>query len=323
MKIKIKKTLKEMYAGGIPAGAGTAYTGPSLGASYTGEVSPHILSVGKFIEKVIKFSKMIERENPSLSIRMQELGAELEKWETQRKLAKQISRPIQDETPTAEPYDGLKYARLEEAFTKIIKEEIQTVLGEKKKKGMLEQPDFKSKVAWVKKNKPKIKDPEAYVAATLRKTGELKEAAKDYVWGVKGIHRIGNKFGGWVPVKRKKSKKKKLSEQVNPRFATCMKLGTLSREKCLKWAGGEGKAAAARAARDPFQNAWPEAESIECDWRGSQTNANTLCASSLVSWQKRGNKLAYLDPTTARCHGVGRGERGKCQAGKKSQETAV
>jgi len=134
VKIKIKKTLKEMYAGGIPAGAGTAYTGPSLGASYTGEVSPHILSVGKFIEKVIKFSKMIERENPSLSIRMQELGAELEKWETQRKLAKQISRPIQDETPTAEPYDGLKYARLEEAFTKIIKEEIQTVLGEKKRK---------------------------------------------------------------------------------------------------------------------------------------------------------------------------------------------
>ena len=42
---------------------------------------------------------------------------------------------------------------------------------------MLEQPDFKSKVAWVKKNKPEIKDPEAYVAATLRKVGELKEAA--------------------------------------------------------------------------------------------------------------------------------------------------
>jgi hypothetical protein len=37
----------------------------------------------------------------------------------------------------------------------------------------------------------------------------LKEAAKDYVWGVKGVHRIGNKFGGWVPIKRKMSKKKK------------------------------------------------------------------------------------------------------------------
>ena len=35
----------------------------------------------------------------------------------------------------------------------------------------------------------------------------LKESATDYVWGVKGVHRIGNKFGGWVPIKRKKSKK--------------------------------------------------------------------------------------------------------------------
>ena len=32
----------------------------------------------------------------------------------------------------------------------------------------------------------------------------LKEAATDYVWGVKGIHRIGNKFGGWVPLKKYK-----------------------------------------------------------------------------------------------------------------------
>jgi hypothetical protein len=37
----------------------------------------------------------------------------------------------------------------------------------------------------------------------------LKEAAKDYVWGVKGIHRMANKFGGWVPIKRKMRKKKK------------------------------------------------------------------------------------------------------------------
>ena len=65
----------------------------------------------------------------------------------------------------------------EQELKQIIKEEIQAALDEKKKKGMLDQPDFKSKVAWVKKNKPKIKDPEAYVAATLRKVGELKEAA--------------------------------------------------------------------------------------------------------------------------------------------------
>jgi len=77
-----------------------------------------------------------------------------------------------------------------------------------KKKGLLDQPDFKSKVAWVKKNKPKVKDPEAYVAETLRKTGELKESAQEYVWGVKGPQRVGNKFGGWVPIKVKKKSKK-------------------------------------------------------------------------------------------------------------------
>lgn len=80
--------------------------------------------------------------------------------------------------------------------------------NKKKKKGMLDQPDFKSKVAWVKKNKPKVKDPEAYVAETLRKTGELKESAQEYVWGVKGPQRVGNKFGGWVPIKVKKKSKK-------------------------------------------------------------------------------------------------------------------
>ena len=213
MKIKIKKTLKEMYAGGIPAGAGTAYAGPSAGASYMGEVSPHILSVGKFIEKVLKFSKMIERENPSLSIQMHELAAELEKWETQRKLAKQISRPIQDETPTAAPYDGLKYARLEEAFTKIIKEEIQAVLGEKKKKktkvkSKADQKKISVMIAKLR-DEGKPADQAKAIAYSKYERGELKEAAKDYVWGVKGIHRIGNKFGGWVPIKRKKSKKKK------------------------------------------------------------------------------------------------------------------
>ena len=79
------------------------------------------------------------------------------------------------------------------------------VLQEKKKKGMLDQPTFQKKVAWVKKNKPKVKDPEAYVAGTLRKTGELKEAAKDYVWGVKNPKRVANKFSGGIPVRIKKS----------------------------------------------------------------------------------------------------------------------
>ena len=36
----------------------------------------------------------------------------------------------------------------------------------------------------------------------------LKESAKEYVFGVKNPRRVGNKFGGWVPVKRKKSKKR-------------------------------------------------------------------------------------------------------------------
>ena len=38
---------------------------------------------------------------------------------------------------------------------------------------MFAQPDFKSKVAWVKKNKPGVKDPNAYVAGALRKAGEI------------------------------------------------------------------------------------------------------------------------------------------------------
>ena len=37
----------------------------------------------------------------------------------------------------------------------------------------------------------------------------LKEAAKDYIWGVKGIGRVGNKFGGWIPIKTKIKKRKK------------------------------------------------------------------------------------------------------------------
>jgi len=40
---------------------------------------------------------------------------------------------------------------------------------------MMAQPDFKSKVAWVKKNKPDIEDPDAYVASILRDKGEIKE----------------------------------------------------------------------------------------------------------------------------------------------------
>ena len=40
---------------------------------------------------------------------------------------------------------------------------------------MMGQPDFKSKVAWVIRNKPDIKDPDAYVASILRNKGEIKE----------------------------------------------------------------------------------------------------------------------------------------------------
>jgi hypothetical protein len=49
------------------------------------------------------------------------------------------------------------------------------------KKGMFDQPDFKSKVAWVKRNKPEVDDPDAYVAGALRKAGELKEDKKHSV----------------------------------------------------------------------------------------------------------------------------------------------
>lgn len=40
---------------------------------------------------------------------------------------------------------------------------------------MMSQPTFDAKVAWVKTNKPKIKNPEGYVAAAMRKAGEIKE----------------------------------------------------------------------------------------------------------------------------------------------------
>ena len=46
-------------------------------------------------------------------------------------------------------------------------------MAEGKKKGMFGQPNFKSKVAWVKENKPGVKNPDAYVAAALRSTGEI------------------------------------------------------------------------------------------------------------------------------------------------------
>ena len=54
-------------------------------------------------------------------------------------------------------------------------------IEEGKKKGMFGQPDFKSKVAWVKRSKPEVNDPDAYVAGALRKAGELKEGKKHSV----------------------------------------------------------------------------------------------------------------------------------------------
>jgi len=44
---------------------------------------------------------------------------------------------------------------------------------------------------------------------TEKKKKEIKESAQEYVWGVKGPRRVGNKFGGWVPIKAKIGKKKK------------------------------------------------------------------------------------------------------------------
>tara|TARA_R110002020_G_scaffold312491_1_gene527954 strand:- start:5 stop:376 length:372 start_codon:yes stop_codon:yes gene_type:complete len=113
----------------------------------------------------------------------------------------------------------------------IIIEEVQAVLGEKKKckkkkKTKVSKAGQKrvSKKIGILISKEKM-DPKqaAAVAYSMEKSGKLtkhgqykkskkkklEEAAKDYVWGVKGIHRIGNKFGGWVPIKRKISKKKK------------------------------------------------------------------------------------------------------------------
>ena len=114
----------------------------------------------------------------------------------------------------------------------IIIEEVQAVLSEKKKR----KKKKKTKVSKAGKKRVSKKigiliskekmDPKqaAAVAYSMEKSGKLtkhgqykkskkkkkrkkkklEEAAKDYVWGVKGIHRIGNKFGGWVPIKRKK-----------------------------------------------------------------------------------------------------------------------
>tara|TARA_Y100000310_G_scaffold230794_1_gene233337 strand:+ start:56817 stop:57035 length:219 start_codon:yes stop_codon:yes gene_type:complete len=61
----------------------------------------------------------------------------------------------------------------------LIKEELfyrefhRSTEGLQEEKEMLSQPDFESKVAWVKKNKPDVQDPDAYVASVLRKIGEL------------------------------------------------------------------------------------------------------------------------------------------------------
>jgi hypothetical protein len=41
-----------------------------------------------------------------------------------------------------------------------------------------------------------------------QKKKKIKESAQEYVWGVKNPQRVGNKFGGWVPIKVKKKSKK-------------------------------------------------------------------------------------------------------------------
>ena len=61
---------------------------------------------------------------------------------------------------------------------KLASQQIKQLIGTKEeieeKKGMFAEPNFKSKVTWVEKNKPKVKDPDAYVAGALRKAGEIK-----------------------------------------------------------------------------------------------------------------------------------------------------
>ena len=41
-----------------------------------------------------------------------------------------------------------------------------------------------------------------------QKKKKIKESAQEYVWGVKSASRVGNKFGGWIPIKVKKKSKK-------------------------------------------------------------------------------------------------------------------
>ena len=93
----------------------------------------------------------------------------------------------------------------------IIAEEIQAVLNEKKKTKVKSKADQKKISVMIAKlrDEGKPADQAAAIAYSKYERGELKEAATDYVWGVKGVHRIANKFGGWVPIKRKKSKKRK------------------------------------------------------------------------------------------------------------------
>ena len=75
-------------------------------------------------------------------------------------------------------YEMLKKVKINETVTSLseaIFSIVEEILNEKEDLPFGGGKTFKSKVAWVKKNKPKIKDPEAYVASTLRDMGELDE----------------------------------------------------------------------------------------------------------------------------------------------------
>ena len=80
---------------------------------------------------------------------------------------------------------------------KIIKEEIQAVLGEKRKAN-----------PWaICTAKVGREDKAKYEKCVKSIKKGLREAAKDYVWGIKNPQRVVNKFSGWGSVKIKRARK--------------------------------------------------------------------------------------------------------------------
>jgi hypothetical protein len=64
---------------------------------------------------------------------------------------------------------------LEEVYKRAVMVHEIRDMGDDLLEGMMSQPTFKDKVSWVKKNKPSVNDPNAYVAAAMRNAGEIDE----------------------------------------------------------------------------------------------------------------------------------------------------